>query len=805
MRSYHLLVIILLVFLGFMGCPPTFVFAAVDDKEDEKVTKATEKQKTTLIELYSYSTVLPKALIDLQADLDRDQNIFKIEKEIPKLTDDISELKWETSVAGTNPDIQLMEIATFQNKVHRITARLNHLRKPIAKAIDDLSKKRKEWQEKQTEINTFKVDDIESFDLAKEQMHALQATIESASVLIEQRLTLALRLGKSIGEFQISAHEIESGLKALSDEKITVSVQQTSPSMLSPLFYEKFKPSVYRQAYANLKLVIKEQTGLITEHLRLVVAVIIILMVISFILHRSKKQVPSTSRWYPFATCNVATALFMATTIYAILDMMGKAGRIPDHQQPFFHILLLLAVIRLTRHLVHSRWQRGLLIPLSVFMVLIIVMVIINVPQVFMLLFVFYVSLVALLFYFMQLPGTRGLYGNEAWARRLLGLLPGIVVISGMFGYDQFAVIIFATVLSAITASLIVWVMYVLCLGILDYFLIILPFDLLSENREKIVTRVKPIVASLHFLLFIAVQLVIWDFQGTVSDAIQMIFNRGFQLGTTHITPGFLLVVAFILYTTLLLSKGIQTLLLSRVLPVYGAEKGVQLSIARLVHYATLMIGFLFVLRVLGFELNQLTILGGALGVGIGFGLQAIVNNFASGLILLFERPIKVGDTVQIGTELGEVKNMGLRATVIQTFDNAEIVVPNSDLITGQVTNWTLAERKVRVRVTVGVAYGSEVDKVMEVLLGCANNNPRVLSKPAPRAFFLAFGASSLDFELRVWIPEFLDKTQVLSELNQDIENEFAINEIEVPFPQTDLHLRSVDTGVSQVLGNKLG
>ena len=173
--------------------------------------------------------------------------------------------------------------------------------------------------------------------------------------------------------------------------------------------------------------------------------------------------------------------------------------------------------------------------------------------------------------------------------------------------------------------------------------------------------------------------------------------------------------------------------------------------------------------------------------------MQAIVNNFVCGLILLFERPIKVGDTLQIGTEIGEVKNLGLRATIIQTFDNAEIVVPNSDLVTGQVTNWTLAERRVRVRIPVGVAYGSDVAKVLEILLACANGNPVVLSTPKPKAFFLAFGASSLDFELRVWISEFLDKIQVLSDLNQDIENEFSLRKIEIPFPQTDLHLRSVD------------
>ena len=251
--------------------------------------------------------------------------------------------------------------------------------------------------------------------------------------------------------------------------------------------------------------------------------------------------------------------------------------------------------------------------------------------------------------------------------------------------------------------------------------------------------------------------------------------------------------MGLVFYGALIISKAVQALLLKNVLPRYKAEKGVQLSITRLAHYAIISIGFVVMLRVLGFKLNQLTLLGGALGIGVGFGLQAIVNNFASGLILLFERPIKVGDTIQVGTEWGEVKQLGLRATIIQTFDNAEIVVPNSDLITGQVTNWTLGDRRVRVKIPVGVAYGTDVSKVMEILISCGNANPMVLSNPKPAALFLAFGASSLDFELRVWIPEFLDKMQVLSDLNQDIDNEFALHNIEIPFPQSDLHLRTID------------
>jgi len=186
--------------------------------------------------------------------------------------------------------------------------------------------------------------------------------------------------------------------------------------------------------------------------------------------------------------------------------------------------------------------------------------------------------------------------------------------------------------------------------------------------------------------------------------------------------------------------------------------------------------------------------------VGIGFGLQTIVNNFASGLILLFERPVKLGDTIEVGMQLGEVKKLGLRSTIIRTFDNAEIVIPNSDLIAGQVTNWTLAERKARVKIPVGVAYGSDIPKVLEILLTVAGEHPMILTTPAPKALFLAFGASSLDFELRVWIADFSDRRQVLSELNQEINSEFADAGIEIPFPQTDLHLRTVDDAAAEAL-----
>jgi small-conductance mechanosensitive channel len=219
-------------------------------------------------------------------------------------------------------------------------------------------------------------------------------------------------------------------------------------------------------------------------------------------------------------------------------------------------------------------------------------------------------------------------------------------------------------------------------------------------------------------------------------------------------------------------------------------DTGISLSISRLLHYAIVLIGLMLALATLGFELTNLTIIASALSVGIGFGLQTIVNNFVCGLILLFERPVKVGDIIQLGSQWATIRDIGLRATIIQTFDRSDIIVPNSDLITNQLTNWTLDDRNMRIILTVGVAYGSDVPLVLKTLRDCTAENPRILDNPAPLIYFMDFGESSLNFQIRVWIDDIDYMNNVRSELNQAIDNRFRELGIEVPFPQRDLHLK---------------
>lgn len=268
-------------------------------------------------------------------------------------------------------------------------------------------------------------------------------------------------------------------------------------------------------------------------------------------------------------------------------------------------------------------------------------------------------------------------------------------------------------------------------------------------------------------------------------------FDRGlFRIGGTDVTVASLvsffvfLLLAFV--ASALIQRGLR-----RVYTRRSIETGVQYALNRLVHYVIIAVGVFLALENLGISLTALAGLGAILAVGIGFGLQNITQNFVSGLILLMERPVKKGDYVEVGEVRGTVREIHARATLITTLDNVDVLVPNGDLITQQVVNQTFDDRRIRTRVEVGVAYGSDTDLVRRVLERVAEEHESVLADPAPKVWFAAFGESSLEFALLVWVPEALVQGQITSDLRFAIDRAFREEGIAIPFPQRDLHLKS--------------
>lgn len=240
------------------------------------------------------------------------------------------------------------------------------------------------------------------------------------------------------------------------------------------------------------------------------------------------------------------------------------------------------------------------------------------------------------------------------------------------------------------------------------------------------------------------------------------------------------------------ISSRTKHFLFNRFLVRSGLDRSLQYAIAQIISNVVLVVGVLIVLENTGIHLGALAVFAGAVGVGVGFGLQNIASNFISGLVILAERPITIGDRVEVAGITGQVQQIRARSTVIRTNDNISMIVPNSKFIDSPVTNWHYGDQRVRFRIPVGVAYGSDIAKVREALLAAGRENPNTLKDPAPSVFLKKFGDNSIDFELVVWSSEMSARpSRYRSDLNFAIEHKFREAGIELPFPQRDLHIRS--------------
>ena len=244
---------------------------------------------------------------------------------------------------------------------------------------------------------------------------------------------------------------------------------------------------------------------------------------------------------------------------------------------------------------------------------------------------------------------------------------------------------------------------------------------------------------------------------------------------------------------SLVLSQIIRSSLRNQVFKKLNIDEGLEYTLLRLVHFLILFIGIYIGLNTVNVPLGAILGLFAVIGVGIGFGLQNLTSNFISGIILLLERPVKIGDRLEISGVWGDVKHVNLRTTLIETPDGISVIVPNSKLLENEVVNYSYGNPKIRLQVPVGIAYGSDCQKAAEVLVQVAMDNKRVLVEPKPKAWFREFGDSSLNFMLLFWIPNAVEKYDVISEINYAIDAGFRKNGIEIPFPQRDLHLRSTE------------
>lgn len=273
---------------------------------------------------------------------------------------------------------------------------------------------------------------------------------------------------------------------------------------------------------------------------------------------------------------------------------------------------------------------------------------------------------------------------------------------------------------------------------------------------------------------------------------LKSIFNFTlFKLHQTPVTLSSVFMFFFVLTIFYIISKFFSNTIFNKLLVKFQIEEGLRFTLKRITYYLIMITGTVVAFQFVGIDLSGLAVIFGLLSVGIGFGLQNITSNFVAGLILLFERPIEIGDRITIGDTEGDVTAINMRSTTVQSLDNISIIVPNSEFISSQVINWSHGDPKVRMVVKVGVSYNSDMSMVNQALTEVAGSHARVLKKPKPKIIFNGFGDSAWNMELWIWLGSPKNYYQVRSEINREIILKFRKYGIEIPFPQTDLHVRS--------------
>lgn len=397
--------------------------------------------------------------------------------------------------------------------------------------------------------------------------------------------------------------------------------------------------------------------------------------------------------------------------------------------------------------------------------------------------------------------GRLSVQGMKSWERvglksvawLLVGCL-GAATAGCLLGWVALALMLSAGALGTLGGIIVIVAAYLVLCVVLRHVLTSRTAQVLLMVREHADVVSETCLKALRAIAVLAVVFVsveAFGMQHSLRSLLGRVFGAKATLGSISLSAGSIAGFVLVFATALLLARLLAFVLAEEVLPRFDVRRGTARAISATTRYLILLAGFVLAAGIAGIDLTTFGFIAGALGVGIGFGLQNIVSNFISGLILLFERPIQVGDVVEVSGATGVVTEIGIRASTVHTFDGAEVIVPNADLISKSVTNWTRSNSNRRFDIPVGVAYGSPLEATAQVLLVAAQRTAGILAAPAPEAFLKSFGPSALEWTLRVWVR--LDESpQVLSALKRAMSEELQRGGISVPFPQRDVHVRSV-------------
>lgn len=739
------------------------------------------------------SEAVTRALREIQDDLDSDAVTDEVEHSLPDITVEITDLLTQTrGVVSKGASLAVLRrieadweqvFGVFPSWSRSLTARATQLESELSR-LDELSTT---WKNTAVEAQA-----ADTPPEVLDRIHAVLLQIDAMRKLVDARRAQVLALQTRVSAQAGRGLEAQTLLNKARAESASLLLVQDSAHLWSPNAYHS--ESLAREVSDDWATIYRATAAYThrngSRFLVHGVGVVVLALLILRARNRLAEQVAEEPQCegilaifrVPFATGFLLT-VFFTDFIYPRTPRLLDAG---------LSIAVVIATARVIQQVL-----AGPLLPLvrPLFAFYVIDMVrhtVITVPIVIR--FVFLAEMVAATAYAFtayRVARTKVDADAEAtiqwrlvlWIARICGVVFAFSAVANAMGYVGLSRFVGDVLLNALYLALIMFGLERVFEGVIIALMRVRPLSSLSmvaNHRALFRGRLRTVLSVLGLLFWGYVILDGLTLRRAVFDLVERALNAGFNIGGAQVSLGGVLLFVIVLWGSFALSKVIMFILDEDVYPRVTLARGLPYAISTLIHYLVLLGGFFVGLSVLGIDMTKFTIVVGAFSVGLGFGMQNVVSNFVSGLILLFERPANVGDMLEVAGHLGELRHIGLRASVIRVTDGSEVIVPNSLLTSQQVVNWTLSDQRRRIELELPVGYDCDPAKVVKIMLEVAAQHPDVLKHPAPQALLTALGPKDMKFELRLWTQHYAGASVLRSALNLNLVSALRNNGIRI-------------------------
>lgn len=806
LRWFQRCLLLLIVCSSFVGYSQSKTTVTVDKTKENTALENAPK----ISEIIPLASELSDRFLEIENNIGEVVDINYIKKEYQDVEDYLKVFKSKFEKLQKEDNVSSNELKYLKDELIQEKQIFNDINSPLTDAIQELEKSRLIWIEKKEKWISWET------ALLKEELPSqaeisfknAKKTIEKALNLISSELNTLLKLQGSGYKNQSIINDYTAKISKLHQKKIVSSFEKASIPMYSVRFYEQFNTKLLGNLGRGFNTIVLPNALFLQKYWWSILMQILITFSVIMLIRKNKEYLLNHKDYKILADRSISSGIFFGV-IFVFLIYLD------DSSLQSWNLFLVaiggIAFCRFFTNFEGQAWKKYFIYAIVALLIVTGVFDLISLP-------------IPLFRIFIILLSSFGIYKINTWRKInkatennikyngffiILTIYLSIVLITEILGKEVLALFMYESFLNTIVLIIFMLVFMKMIHAGIELGFNKLSIKYLSGSPELVSNTVKrfSIIINVIIVLFAFLPrvLVIWGVYESVPLATDAIMESGFSIGELKVSMELIITAVSVLYGSYILSTVIEMFLMSDAFEKDKLEKGTRLSIAQLIRYFLLFLGFLMAIAALGFDLTNFAIVLSALGVGIGFGLQGVVNNFVSGLILLFERPVREGDTIELQGNWSEIKKIGLRATRVMTFDQSDVIIPNSELVYNQVTNWTLSNRRRRLKIPVGVAYGSDVELVMKLLMEVGKANDNLLKSFEPVVLFKSFGDSTLNFELRVLAKDALNSIIVESNMIAEIDKIFRENNVEIAFPQLDLHVKSIDKSVTinKTLNNK--